>query len=65
MPGTVFRNDAYLPHNDWSLAHWTLYEALGNAMVHGASVANYDPDGRIVRVTGFFPIPAPLLSEQQ
>ncbi len=58
MPDTVFRNHAYLAHHAWSLAHWTLYDAGGEAMIPGASVAEYGPDGRIVRVTGFFPAPA-------
>ena len=58
MPGTVFRNHAYLFHHGWSLAHWALYDANGAEMVPGASVAEYGPDGRIVRVTGFFPAPA-------
>lgn len=56
-PNTVFRNHAYLAHHTWSLAHWTLYDAGGEAMVLGASVAEYGPDGRIVRVTGFFRLP--------
>lgn len=58
MPGTVFRNHSFLFHHGWSLAHWTLYDAGGDAMVPGASAAEYGPDGRITRVTGFFPAPA-------
>ena len=58
MPDTVFRNHTYLFHHGWSLAHWTLFDAAGEAMVPGASVAEYGPDGRIVRVTGFFPTSA-------
>ena len=58
MPGTAFRNHHFLFHHGWSLAHWTLYDAGGVAMVPGASVAEYGVDGRIIRVTGFFPAPA-------
>ncbi len=58
MPGTVFRNHHFLFHNGWSLAHWTLYDVTGVELVPGASTAEYDPNGRIIRVTGFFPAPA-------
>jgi len=62
MPGTVFRNHAFLFHHGWSLAHWTLFDASGDAMVSGASAAEYGSDGRIMRVTGFFPVATPSCS---
>ncbi len=57
MPSTVFHNHAYAYGHGRSIARWTLYDAHGSEMVLGASTAEYGADGRIVRVTGFFPFP--------
>ena len=57
MPGTIFRNDAYAYVHGRSIAQWTLYDAHDLAVVRGASTADYGADGRIVRITGFFPFP--------
>lgn len=58
MPGASFKNRRYNEHHAQSHAEWTLYNAQGQKVQPGNSLALFGEDGRMMRVTGFFTVPA-------
>ena len=57
MPGVHFVTTYFLEHHQRSLAKWNMVDNQGNLLSDGASVGEYDSEGKLVAMTGFFETP--------
>lgn len=57
VPGGHFQTTYFLAHHDRSIAKWNMLSADGAVMSDGVSYAEYDPQGKLVAMTGFFETP--------
>lgn len=57
MPGVHFMTTYFLEHHHRSLARWNMLDSQGNVLSDGASVGEYDSEGKLVAMTGFFETP--------
>lgn len=58
LPGGRFEITSVIDHHGRMLAHWTLRGANGEALQAGASFALTSDDGRLLSISGFFPLGA-------
>lgn len=54
MPGLKLKLKNYYTHHDYSLAEWDLLNAEGKILTSGSSFAEYNKEGKIVEMSGFF-----------
>ncbi len=57
VPGGAFVTERFLSHHDTSIAVWTMVNGAGQPVGDGMSYGEYDLDGKLVRMTGFFEVP--------
>ena len=58
IPGGHFVTEYFLAHHDRGIAKWTMRAADGSVLGDGISYGEYDAEGRLVAMTGFFEPPA-------
>lgn len=58
LPGGRFEITSVIDHHGRMLAHWTLRSANGDELQAGASYALVSGDGRLLSISGFFPLGA-------
>ena len=59
VPGGHFVTKDYLFHHGCSIAHWDMVAGDGSVLGEGTSYGEYDGDGKLTRMTGFFETPEP------
>lgn len=57
IPGGHFVTERFIEHHQRSIAYWKMLNAEAVALGEGASYAEYDAQGRLVTMTGFFETP--------
>ena len=57
MPGGYFQTSYFLAHHDRSISKWHMHNAEGVIVGEGVSYGEYDPQGRLQSMTGFFDVP--------
>lgn len=57
VPGGHFVTDEFMTHHRRSIARWRMVGIEGNTLGVGTSYAQYDDDGKLVIMTGFFQTP--------
>ncbi len=57
VPGGHFLTTKFSSHNNRSLATWNMCDAGGQVIGEGASYGQYNADGQLVAMTGFFETP--------
>jgi hypothetical protein len=58
VPGGHFVTQQFFSHHRCSVARWTMLNAEGETLDEGISYAEYDDEGRLRNMTGFFAPPA-------
>jgi len=58
FPGCAFVTRRFMTHHGRSVAHWEMCGADGTALSDGIGCGEYDADGKLLRITGFFEVPA-------
>jgi hypothetical protein len=56
-PGVYFATQKFTAHHGRSLAHWQMLSSTGEVLGDGSSYAEYDAEGRLLVMTGFFQVP--------
>lgn len=59
IPGGHFVTRRFRTHHDKSIAEWDMCGADGQVLGDGVSFGEYDAQGRLLRMTGFFDVPDP------
>ncbi len=54
MPGASFALTGFTVHHDQAMVSWNLLDERGKVVGTGTSFGRYNPDGRLVQMTGFF-----------
>jgi hypothetical protein len=57
IPGGHFLTEQFIEHHQRSIARWKMLNADAVAIGDGVSYAEYDAQGRLVAMTGFFEPP--------
>jgi hypothetical protein len=57
VPGGHFVTQQFFAHHQCSVARWTMVSAQGETLDEGISYAEYDAEGRLRTMTGFFDPP--------
>ncbi len=57
VPGGHFVTEEFHFHNDRSIAHWRMVGGDGTKLGVGTSFGEYDAEGKLVSMTGFFETP--------
>lgn len=57
VPGGHFVTEQFIAHHGKSMARWTMRNADGTTIGDGVSYGEYDDDGRLTSMTGFFETP--------
>ncbi len=57
-PGVAFVTKYFLAHHNRSVAKWEMLDGDEHISA-GTSFGEYDPSGKLLRMTGFFEVPAP------
>ena len=57
VPGGRFETTYFLVHHARSIARWNMVSGAGEKIGEGLSYGEYDSDGMLVAMTGFFEIP--------
>lgn len=58
IPGGHFVTHYFLAHHDCSIARWHMLNGKGDVLGDGVSYGQYNDDGRLIAMTGFFDVPA-------
>jgi hypothetical protein len=58
IPGGYFETEQFIEHHDRSVSRWTMKNADAVPVGDGISYAEYDQQGRLVAMTGFYEVPA-------
>ncbi|GAA0741590.1 nuclear transport factor 2 family protein [Ideonella azotifigens] len=58
VPGGHFVTTSFLAHHDASVAKWHMVDGDGKVLGDGVSFGQYDGQGALVAMTGFFEVPA-------
>lgn len=53
-PGGYFHTVEFLTHNQRSIARWEMRDGSERVLGHGMSYAEYDVEGKLTAMTGFF-----------
>ncbi len=56
FPGGGFVAESFADHHEQSIAHWRMVDGEGNPAGTGTSFGRYDADGRLLSMTGSFPV---------
>ncbi len=59
IPGGYFDTVYFLAHHDRSIARWQMKNGAGLVVGEGISYGEYNREGKLVAMTGFFDSPAP------
>lgn len=62
VPNGRFDTTHFEAHHGRSLARWNLLDASGKMVGDGSSFCEYDAQGKLVTMTGFFPVAPPPAS---
>ena len=57
VPGGHFVTTYFLAHHDRSIAKWNMVDGAGHVIGDGVSYGEYNADGKLVAMTGFFDTP--------
>lgn len=57
VPGGHFVTTYFQAHNDRSIARWNMVDGSGRVIGDGVSFGEYNADGRLCTMTGFFEPP--------
>jgi hypothetical protein len=57
VPGGHFVTDVFFAHHGCSIARWRMLGADGAQLGEGTSYGEYDAEGKLVVMTGFFAVP--------
>ena len=57
IPGGHFVTTYFLTHNNKSIAKWDMKNAENNTVGDGISYGEYNNDGKLISMTGFFDTP--------
>jgi hypothetical protein len=57
VPGGYFRTKTFLAHNSKSIAQWEMVAGDESVIGEGISYGEYDEQGRLTSMTGFFETP--------
>jgi len=57
IPGGYFETTYFLAHHDGSISKWTMHSGDGAVVGDGVSFGEYDAQGRLQSMTGFFDDP--------
>ncbi len=57
VPGGYFKTIEFMAHHDRSLAKWEMRDASDKKLGDGVSYGEYDADGKLVAMNGFFEVP--------
>ncbi len=57
IPGGHFVTQKFMEHHNQSVAVWTMHAGDGTTLGDGISVAEYDEQGKLRAMTGFFESP--------
>lgn len=57
VPGGHFVTEQFIAHHSKSVARWTMRNGLGAVIGDGVSYGEYDDEGRLTSMTGFFETP--------
>lgn len=57
VPGGHFRTKSFQAHNNKSIAQWDMVAEDESVIGEGISYGEYDEQGRLTRMTGFFETP--------
>ena len=57
VPGGHFRTKSFLAHNNKSIAEWDMVAGDETVIGEGISYGEYDDQGRLTSMTGFFETP--------
>jgi hypothetical protein len=57
IPGGYFETTSFIEHHDRSMAHWTMRAGDGTVAGEGVSYGEYNAQGKLVVMTGFFALP--------
>lgn len=57
IPGGHFETTYFLDHHDRSIAKWQMKNGADEIVGDGASFGEYDAQGRLISMTGFFETP--------
>lgn len=57
VPGGHFVTEYFLAHHGRSIARWKMLNAYGQPIGEGTSYGEYDEQGRLAAMTGFFETP--------
>jgi hypothetical protein len=58
VPGGHFETTYFLAHHDRSIARWNMRNGAGAVVSEGVSYGEYDAQGKLAAMTGFFEVPA-------
>ena len=59
IPGGHFVTEQFIAHHGRSIARWRMVAGDGTTLGDGMSYGEYDGDGRLLTMTGFFEPPSP------
>lgn len=57
VPGGHFETTYFLAHHERSIARWNMRDAAGAIIGDGMSYGEYDAQGKLLAMTGFFEAP--------
>ncbi len=60
VPGGHFVTSYFLAHHDASIAKWNMVNAEGATIGEGVSYGQYNEQGALIAMTGFFETPASI-----
>ena len=58
VPGVHFVTQRFVAHHGRSMAQWQMRDGQQRTVGEGVSMGEYGDDGRLLRMTGFFEVPA-------
>ncbi len=59
LPGAYFETKRFQAHHGRSISQWTMHNGSGAVVGEGVSYGEYDGQGRLQSMTGFFDTPQP------
>ena len=59
FPGSTIEMRYFLSHNDRCTVRWEIEDPERNVVMDGTSYGEFDPEGKIVTMCGFYEMPEP------